>query len=124
MKAVPARQLAMDVYDYIWKTTKPTPSDGRLNDVEVLLSILDNMPASIFIKDEDLRFVYSNNMHCELIGKVESDLLGKSDADFYVPEIAKDFIANDRAVIKTGQSNEAEETAARKDGKKMQVLTP
>ena len=105
------------------KTAKSTSSDGRLNDVEVLLSILDNMPTSIFVKEEELRFVYSNNMHCDLIGKGESALLGKSDADFYVSEIAKDFIANDRAVIKTGQSNESEETAARKDGKELMVIT-
>ena len=105
------------------KTTKSTSSDGRLNDVEVLLSILDNMPSSIFVKDEELRFVYSNNMHCDLIGKAESALLGKSDADFYISEMAKDFIAKDRAVIKTGQSNESEETAARKDGKELKVIT-
>lgn len=59
------------------------PNGGkRLEDPQVLLSILDNLPTSIFVKDEELNFVYSNVLHCEMIGRSEAELLGHSDADF------------------------------------------
>ena len=60
---------------------------------------MDNLPTSIFVKDEHLRFVFSNKGHCDLIGKPESELLGKSDSDFYSEEESRGFIANDRRVI-------------------------
>ena len=50
------------------------PESARLDNVGVLLGILDNLPTSIFVKDEQLRFVYSNAGHCDLIGKPESAL--------------------------------------------------
>jgi PAS domain S-box-containing protein len=103
------------------KTSKS--SVERLRDPDVLLSILDNLPTSIFVKDKDLRFVYSNHIHCEMIGKSESDLLGKSDADFYSSDVAPGFLARDREVISNGLVNEAEERAAIKEGLSRTVLT-
>jgi PAS domain S-box-containing protein len=98
-------------------------SDGRLRNADVLLSILDNLPTSIFVKDQDLQFVYSNRIHCDMIGKPEADLLGKSDADFYDPEVSAGFIERDRSVILKGKVSEAEEMASRQDGMTKPVLT-
>jgi PAS domain S-box-containing protein len=105
------------------KPATEVKASGKLNDPEVLLSILDNLPTSIFVKDKDLRFVYSNAGHCEMIGKSEADLLGKSDADFYTPEMARMFLANDRSVLTSGRTNENEDIAARKDGGEITVFT-
>ncbi len=96
---------------------------NRLRDPEVLLSILDNLPTSIFVKGQDLKFVFSNRIHCEMIGKPESELLGFSDADFYDSEVAKDFIDRDQSVIESGIVSRAEEMASRQDGMTMPVLT-
>lgn len=96
---------------------------GRLRDPDVLLSILDNLPTSIFVKDEQLRFVYSNALHCGMIGKPEEELIGKCDADFYPEEEASGFLANDRKVIESGDANISEETASQDSGMTMPVLT-
>ena len=79
--------------------------------------------AHIDLESEQLRFVYSNAGHCDLIGKPESALLGFSDADFYSADIASGFMARDRAVLKTGVESVAEEMATRRDGKTRPVVT-
>ncbi len=99
------------------------PGRGRLRDPEVLLSILDKLPSSIFVKDEDLNFVYSNDLHCAMIGQSEGALLGKCDADFYPEENAKAFLANDRAVIDSGKTSIVEENAISAAGVTTPVLT-
>ena len=95
----------------------------KIKDADVLLSILNNLPTSIFVKDEDLKFVFSNQLHCDLIGKSEEQLLGYSDADFYAEKEATEFAARDRDVITTGQESISEEMARREDGMTMPVLT-
>jgi PAS domain S-box-containing protein len=95
----------------------------RLEDPQVLLSILDNLPTSIFIKDEDLNFVYSNALHCRMIGKPEEALLGKCDSDFYPPEEARGFLAHDKKVITTGETDYSEEFASNDSGMTLPVLT-
>jgi PAS domain S-box-containing protein len=95
----------------------------KIQDIDVLLSILDNLPTSIFVKDEQLRFVFSNKLHCEIIGKSEDQLLGFSDADFYPQEDVIAFSARDMHVITTGDESVSEEMARREDGMTMPVLT-
>ena len=95
----------------------------RLDDPQVLLSILDNLPTSIFVKDEDLNFVYSNNLHCHLIGKSEDELLGKSDRDFWPESSEKLFREHDRSVIDSGAVNIAEESVPGEDGGELPLLT-
>ena len=97
--------------------------NGRLKDPDILISILDHLPTSIFVKDENLRFVYSNLLHCELIGKSEAELLGRSDSDFYTRGVSMDFMARDRAVMNSGVVSNAEESASRRDDTTRPILT-
>ena len=66
---------------------------SRINNIDVLLQILDMLPTSIFVKDEKLNFVFSNDAHCKIIGSPAEKLLGLSDADFYPENQAKEFMA-------------------------------
>ena len=95
----------------------------RLEDPQVLLSILDNLPTSIFVKDEDLNFVYSNALHCKLIERSEAELLGKSDREFWPAETVKGFEEHDRSVIDSGQVNISEETVPGENGGRQPLLT-
>lgn len=95
----------------------------RLDDVRVLLSILDNLPTSIFVKDENLNFVYSNELHCRMIGRPEEALLGKCDRDFYPESEAVGFLAHDNEVISSGRTDYSEEFASNDSGMTTPVLT-
>jgi PAS domain S-box-containing protein len=100
-----------------------TARKKRLNDPQVLLSILDNLPTSIFVKDEDLNFVYSNAAHCKLISRSEEELLGHSDKDFWPEETARQFIEHDWSVIDTGEENISEESVPGDYGEPRPLLT-
>jgi PAS domain S-box-containing protein len=95
----------------------------RLSNPDVLRSILDHLPNSIFVKDEDLRFVYSNAMHDLIIGKPEAEVLGKTDHDFYPEADADGFARNDHDVLDSGETSVVEEMARNLDGMSMPVLT-
>ena len=95
----------------------------RIQDAAVLLDILDHLPTSIFAKDEQLRFVYSNAAHCAMIGHPEEILLGQSDADFYPAGEAEEFLARDRAVIEDGVISESDEWVTGASGITVSVLT-
>ncbi len=95
----------------------------RLDDAQVLLSILDNLPTSIFVKDEDLNFVYSNAAHCKLIGRSEEELLGHSDKEFWPEEAARQFLEHDWSVIDTGTESISEEFVPGDHGEPRPLLT-
>ncbi len=90
---------------------------------EILLQILDNLPTSIFVKDENLRFVFCNKKNQHLIGSEAAELYGRSDADFYPDANFEKFLAIDRQVIETGETVRVEETAMPKSGMSTPVLT-
>lgn len=65
-----------------------------------LNSVVENLPNMIFVKDaKDLRFIRFNLAGEMLLGRDRKELIGKNDRDFFPPEEADAFIANDRAVL-------------------------
>jgi PAS domain S-box-containing protein len=95
----------------------------RLSNPDVLRSVLDHLPISIFVKDEELRFVYSNAMHDSIVGKPEAELLGQTDHDFYRESDADGFARHDHDVMDLGEPSVVEEMAGILDGMNMPVLT-
>jgi PAS domain S-box-containing protein len=77
-----------------------------------LIETLEHLPFMIFIKDSDeLKFIYVNK-HCEsLLGYSRSDLVGKSDFDFFPKEQAEFFIQKDKEVLKQGLAVDISEEA-------------
>ncbi len=69
----------------------------------LVISMLDDLPNMVFVKDATLRFIYVNKAGEELLGYSRSELLGKNDYDFF-PQLEADlFTANDRDVLKSGR---------------------
>ncbi len=67
-------------------------------------SILDHIPAMVFVKDaEHLRFERMNKAGEELTGLKRDALLGKDDYAFFPPAQAAFFQSADRDTLKTGQ---------------------
>ncbi len=95
----------------------------HIDNIEALLQILDQLPTSLFIKDEKLNFVFSNQAHCRIIGSPAEQLLGLSDADFYPEQQAREFIAADRSVFASPEPREFLEHATAVDGTKIFSLT-
>jgi len=72
-------------------------------------SFMDNSPAVAFIKDEEGRYVYANQLFERLFARV--DWRGKNDFDFWPKEIAETLRKNDVEVLTKGQSTEFIEDA-------------
>ena len=68
-----------------------------------LQTIIDSVPASIFYKDTQNRFLKVNNAFCELMNLPREKLEGKRLSDIYPSEQARAFWKDDREVIKTGR---------------------
>ena len=78
--------------------TDPVEKSKSVGDF--LISILENIPDMVFLKDaQDLRFVFMNRAGEELLGISRRDLIGKTDHDFFPQDQAEFFTKNDRAVL-------------------------
>ena len=74
---------------------------------KLLESIVENIPAMVFLKDaQALRFELFNRAGERLLGYQRADLLGKNDHDFFPPEQADAFTQKDRAVLESHQLQE------------------
>jgi PAS domain S-box-containing protein len=71
---------------------------------KLLESIIENIPAMVFLKDaKELRFELFNRAGEQLLGYQRKDLLGKNDHDFFTKEQADFFTQKDRAVLASRQ---------------------
>ncbi|KQN65338.1 hybrid sensor and regulator [Duganella sp. Leaf61] len=79
---------------------------------QLLGSVVENMPAMIFLKRaSDLRYEMVNRYGAVLSGRISSDeFVGKTDFDFYPPELAELYNQADRAVL-ASNANEITEIA-------------
>lgn len=78
-----------------------TEVEAKDREVNVFLdSIIEHIPNMVFVKDAaDLRFVRFNQAGERLLGIPRSELIGKSDRDFFPAEQADFFISKDREVL-------------------------
>ena len=83
-----------------------------------LKSIVDNIPAMVFVKDAaKLSYVAINKAGEELLGYSREELLGRNDRDFFPEEQAEFFSQKDREVLAKGDLLEIpEETIKTRNG--------
>ncbi len=92
----------------------------------LLRTLIDNLPDTIYAKDAQARFVLNNAAQLHTLGAASLEAsLGKSDFDFYPPELAARFFADDQQVIASGQPLLAREEPAldQTTGASLQRLT-
>jgi PAS domain S-box-containing protein len=91
----------------------------------LLRTLVDNLPDYIFVKDAQSRFVLVNHACARQLGAQRpEDVLGKSDADFVAPELAAQYLADEQALMKSGQLVHKEEpTEHRQTGERRWSLT-
>jgi PAS domain S-box-containing protein len=72
---------------------------------DLLRVVIDNLPDYIYAKDKQGRFVLNNAAHAKDLGKESpEELKGKSDFDFFPPEVAAQFYTDEQKIIETGKS--------------------
>ncbi len=77
--------------------------DALAQERNLLRTLIDNLPDYIFVKDRQSRFVTTNAPHLGVLGaKRLEDVIGKTDFDFFSPELATGYFADEQAVMQTG----------------------
>jgi PAS domain S-box-containing protein len=76
----------------------------------ILRTLIDNLPDLVFIKDAQSRFVILNTACAQQLGaSCPEEVLGRSDADFVSPELAAQYLADEQALMRSGQILQKEE---------------
>lgn len=80
-------------------------------------TLLDNFPYFVWLKDKESRLLAANLQYAR-VAKVEStsDLVGKSDFDFFPNELAQKYVIDDQAVMREGLPKNVEEPYADEHG--------
>jgi two-component system NtrC family sensor kinase len=70
----------------------------------LLRTMIDLIPAVIYAKDLDSRFIACNELVARGMGTTPVNVVGKTDFDFYPREMAQQFFADEQAIIKSGKA--------------------
>jgi len=90
---------------------------------ELLRTLLDLLPDSVYIKDLDSRFLLANKPLAKRFGRDNpAQILGLSDKDFFPAEQAAVLRAEEEKILAGETINEQEETFVLPDGKKRTLL--
>lgn len=78
---------------------------NRLGDEQVFVHLYDHLPAVyFFVKDAEGRFIYVNQPLKKVLGKDDAQIIGRTDDDFFSPELADAYRAEDREVMSGGKT--------------------
>ena len=91
----------------------------------LLRTLVDLLPDCIYLKDLDSRFLLANDAVAKVMGaSTASELIGRTDADYYPPKLAAVFREDERRVFRRGQPViNKEETRQGTTGQTVHLLT-
>lgn len=114
--------LAQATGDQIGQFLERQHIERALQDSEALYhSLVQCLPQNIFRKDRNGRFTFANQRFCDTVGHTLDELLGKTDFDFFPPELAAKYVADDRRIMETGAACDTVEQHHRPSGETIHV---
>jgi len=86
--------------------TQRKRAEERLAEEHNLLrTLIDNLPDFIFVKDTESRFVINNVEHLRVLRvSQQSEVVGKTDFDFFPREFAEGYYADEQKIIRSGEA--------------------
>jgi diguanylate cyclase (GGDEF)-like protein/PAS domain S-box-containing protein len=108
------RQVILSIiHDVSQRGSTESPS----NIEQYLMSaLMDNVPAYIYFKDRESRFIRVNHAHAQSLGVSDAgQAVGKTDFDFFTDEHAHQAYEDEQLIIETGQSISKEEKETRRN---------
>ena len=69
----------------------------------LLRTMIDSLPAKIYAKDAESRFIACNWPVAREMGSTPPEIIGKTDFDFFPRDMAEGFFADEQAVIRSGR---------------------
>ena len=85
-------------------------AEARLRDSRLLLqAVIDNVPAMIYMKDREGRYLFVNKTWLSITSIDQAELIGKRASDVLPDDIARRLAEADIDVLETGQPQSSEE---------------
>ncbi|HEY0738971.1 MAG TPA: PAS domain-containing protein [Herpetosiphonaceae bacterium] len=110
-------QIMIQISALLGRVVERSLADARLRASEKRFQdILDNCPASVYVKDLDGKYLFVNSRFEQWFSLDRQSVLGKTDFDLFPLHIAEDWRRNDLRVIRQNRAEEAEEDAPQPDG--------
>ena len=79
-------------------------------DTKILSSLIHSVPFSVYAKDKNGIFIFSNLNHCKSVGKPLNEILGKTDYEIHPGELAEKYLADDQLIMSSRQTRIIEES--------------
>jgi diguanylate cyclase (GGDEF)-like protein/PAS domain S-box-containing protein len=92
------------------------PHVHALRDADLFAALIENCPDVIFIKDTLGIYQACNHVAAEMLGRSKSEIIGKSDAELFPPDVAERHREMDRIVLDTQACHAEDQCQAREDG--------
>jgi PAS domain S-box-containing protein len=90
----------------------------------MLRTLVDNLPDFIYAKDAECRFLLANASVARHMGTTPENLLGKTDFDFFPPDLAAAYSEDERRVMRSGEALiNREEAGIDANGNAITILT-
>jgi PAS domain S-box-containing protein len=90
----------------------------------MLRTLVDNLPDFIYAKDSQCRFLLANASVARHMGTTPEHLIGKTDFDFFPPDLAEGYSEDERRVMRSGEALiNREEAGLDASGNGMTLLT-
>jgi two-component system, NarL family, sensor histidine kinase UhpB len=70
----------------------------------LLRTVIDIIPDYIYVKDRDSKFIVNNVAVAKNLGCTPDDVIGKTDFDFFPPDLARQFFQDEQKVMSTGRA--------------------
>jgi PAS domain S-box-containing protein len=98
-------------------TIQKQAEEKLIHEHNLFQSLLDNIPDSIYFKDENNKFILVNKAKAEHSNVTPEQMIGKSDYDFLAESQARKSFEDDKCIMQTGQPIIADtEKLTTKDG--------
>lgn len=123
VRAVRNRQGKLLQYEgTVEDITERKHSEELVSNSEALYhSLVETLPQNIFRKDLNEQFTFANQRFCQTLGKSLEEIIGKTDFDFFPPELASKYQKDDQLIIETGKIFETVEENHPPGGEKIYV---
>ncbi len=97
----------------IWEVIESAERKKTMDALQVSESkyrtLLENLPQKIFLKDENSVYVSCNEDYAKDLKINAEEVVGKTDYDFFHKELAERYRADDRRIIKSGETEDINE---------------
>jgi PAS domain S-box-containing protein len=85
-------------------TERKRAEENLAEERNLLRTLIDNIPDSIYVKDTSSRFLVANVAVARFMGmSTQEELTGKTDHDFYEKELADEYRSDEQKVITSGK---------------------